>query len=83
MNVKQLSLFMENKPGQLLVPCDVLAKAGINILLLALADTERFGILRIVVLDWQAAKAWTTLSWSRTTRMPRPPPPAAAFSISG
>jgi hypothetical protein len=56
MNVKQLSLFMENKPGQLLKPCEVLAKAQINILLLALADTEKFGILRIVVRDWQAAK---------------------------
>jgi hypothetical protein len=57
MNVKQLSLFMENKPGQILVPCEVLAKANINILLLALADTAKFGILRIVVRDWQKAKA--------------------------
>jgi hypothetical protein len=57
MNVKQLSLFIENKPGQLLVPCEVLAKAGINMLLLALADTAKFGILRIVVRDWARAKA--------------------------
>ncbi len=57
MSVKQLSLFMENKPGQLLNPCEVLAKAGINILLLALADTEKFGILRIVVRDWEKAKS--------------------------
>jgi hypothetical protein len=56
MNVKQLSLFIENKPGQLLMPCEVLAKAGINMLLLALADTARFGILRIVVRDWMRAK---------------------------
>jgi hypothetical protein len=56
MKIHQLSVFLENKPGQLRVPCSVLAKAGINIITLSLADTEQFGILRLIVEDWQQAK---------------------------
>ena len=56
MKLQQLSLFLENKPGQIKVPCRVLAKAGINILTLSLADTQQFGILRLIVKDWQKAK---------------------------
>jgi hypothetical protein len=52
----QLSLFLENKPGQLIEPCRLLAREGINIRTLALADTERFGILRLVVSDWEKAR---------------------------
>jgi hypothetical protein len=52
----QLSVFIENRPGQLLRPCRVLADAGINIATLSLADTDRFGILRLIVRDWQAAR---------------------------
>ena len=56
MKMKQLSVFLENKAGRLSGPCHVLAKAGINILTLSLADTQEFGILRLIVSDWQAAK---------------------------
>ena len=56
MKLQQLSLFLENKPGQIKVPCRVLAKAGINILTLSLADTQQFGILRLIVKDWSGAK---------------------------
>ncbi len=56
MKLNQLSLFLENKPAHLKVPCQVLADAGINILTLALADTEQFGILRLVVQEWERAK---------------------------
>lgn len=56
MKIHQLSLFLENKPGRLSEPCKMLAKAGINILTLSLADTQQFGILRIIVRDWQKAK---------------------------
>lgn len=34
----------------------MLAQAGINILTLTLADTQQFGILRLIVDDWQKAK---------------------------
>ncbi len=51
MKIRQLSLFLENKPGRLTEPCRFLAASGINIRTLTLADTQQFGILRIVVSD--------------------------------
>jgi hypothetical protein len=57
MKVKQLSLFLENKPGSLSRPVGLLAKASINILTLSIADTQQFGILRFIVRDWEKAKA--------------------------
>ncbi len=57
MKLNQLSVFLENKPGQLSAPCRVLADAGISILTLSLADTHQFGILRLIVEDWEKAKS--------------------------
>ena len=57
MKLKQLSVFLENKPGRLSLPCKALADAGIDILTLCMADTEKFGILRFIVRDWQEAQA--------------------------
>lgn len=57
MKIHQLSLFLENKPGHLKNACKALAGAGINILTLSLADTQQFGILRLIVKDWAKAKA--------------------------
>ncbi len=57
MKLRQLSLFLENRPGQLRAPCEALGKAGIDVLTMALADTAQFGILRLVVKDWERAKA--------------------------
>jgi hypothetical protein len=56
MTIRQLSLFLENRPGQLKVPCKVLGDAGIDILTMSLADTQQFGILRLIVKDWQRAR---------------------------
>lgn len=56
MKLQQLSIFLENKPGQLVTPCRVLGQAGINIVTLSLADTQQFGILRVIVRDWARAK---------------------------
>ena len=56
MKTHQLSVFLENKPGQLRAACAEAARAGINITTLSLADTEQFGILRLIVQDWQKAK---------------------------
>lgn len=55
MKLKQISVFLENQPGRLTLPCDALAKAGVNILTLSLADTASFGILRIIVAEWEKA----------------------------
>ena len=57
MKIQQVSVFLENKPGQLRRACDVLAKAKINMVTLSLADTAQFGILRLIVQDWQQAKS--------------------------
>ncbi len=56
MKWKQLSVFLENKPGALSEPCRLLAKAGINIQTFSLADTREFGILRLVVEDSDKAR---------------------------
>jgi hypothetical protein len=56
MKIHQLSLFLENKPGQMNQPCRLLAGSGIGISTLTLADTQRFGILRLIVSDWQKAR---------------------------
>jgi hypothetical protein len=56
MKVTQLSLFLENKPGALSRPVKLLAKAKLNILTLSIADTQQFGILRLVLRDWKKAK---------------------------
>ena len=56
MKIQQLSLFLENRPGHLSAICRCLAKANINILTLSLADTQQFGILRLIVKDWDKAR---------------------------
>lgn len=56
MKLKQLSLFLENKPGALSRPAQLLAKAGVNILTLSIAEAQQFGILRVIVRDWEKAK---------------------------
>lgn len=51
MSVNQVSVFLENKPGTLNKMTEVLAKNGINIRALSLADTNDFGIVRMIVND--------------------------------
>ncbi len=57
MKLKQLSVFLENKPGRLRELCALLAENGINIITLSLADTEQFGILRLIVKEHDRARA--------------------------
>lgn len=56
MKIQQISLFLENKPGHLTSICRVLAQANINIVTLSLADTKQFGIVRLIVEEWQRAR---------------------------
>lgn len=51
MTVKQISVFIENKIGGLATITDVIAKAGVNIRALSIADASDFGILRLIVDD--------------------------------
>ncbi len=56
MNVTQLSVFMENKPGHLQSVLKILTDANINIVTLTIAETSDFGILRMIVNDSEKAK---------------------------
>jgi hypothetical protein len=53
--MKQISVFIENKPGTLANVTDIIAAAGVNLRALSIGDTADFGILRIVVDNAQAA----------------------------
>ena len=57
MKLTQLSVFLENRPGRLHELCETLSGERINITTLSLADTEKFGILRLIVQDVDRAKA--------------------------
>ena len=57
MKIQQLSLFLENKPGHLRAICRTLADAKVNIVTLSLADTQQFGIVRLIVEEWQQGQA--------------------------
>ena len=50
-NVRQISVFVENKPNKLAEAMKLLKSSKINIRAMALADTKDFGILRLIVND--------------------------------
>ncbi|HBB71555.1 MAG TPA: amino acid-binding protein [Ruminococcus sp.] len=54
-DVRQISVFMDNKPNQLAGVMKILKDSGVNIRALSLADTKDFGILRIIVNDTDKA----------------------------
>ena len=56
MAIKQITVFLENKKGTVVSVTDVLAKSGINLRALSIAETEAFGILRIIVNDVESAE---------------------------
>jgi len=49
--IKQVSVFLENKIGHVRMVTEELRKAGLNMRAISLADSEDFGILRMVVED--------------------------------
>ena len=51
MAIKQISVFLENKPGMLDAMTKVLADAGITLRAMSLAETKDFGIVRMIVDD--------------------------------
>ena len=57
MNVTQLSVFLENKPGHLQNVLKILADKNINIITLTIAETADFGILRMIVNKPEDARA--------------------------
>ena len=51
MLIKQISVFVENKQGRLHMLTEVLAKEGIDLKAMTIADTMDFGIMRCIVQD--------------------------------
>ncbi len=51
MSIKQISVFLENKPGRLKQMTGVLAEHNVDMRALSLAETKDFGIARLVVDD--------------------------------
>ncbi len=49
MKITQISVFLENRRGRLYDVCSLLGNQGVNIRALTIAETESFGVLRIVV----------------------------------
>ena len=51
MAIKQLTVFVENKQGTVVSVTDILSKHNINLRALSIAETQDFGILRLIVND--------------------------------
>ncbi len=56
MFIKQLSIFVENKPGRLATITNLLKQNDIDIRALSIADTRDFGIMRLIVNDPEKAE---------------------------
>ena len=59
MTIHQISVFLENKPGTLTAMTGLLADSGVDMRALSLAETNDFGIVRLIVND--VYKATTVL----------------------
>ena len=55
MGISQLSIFVENRTGKLVECMKALSDAGVDIRALSIADTQDFGILRLIVSDTEKA----------------------------
>ena len=85
MSIKQLSVFLENRPGKLYDLTALLAAHGIDMRALSIAETTDFGIARIIVNDaYQAARSCGTGSSSPSspTCWPSPCPTSPAASTA-
>ena len=60
MSLQQLTVFVKNERGALVEITDTLAAHNVNIRALSIADTEEFGILRMIVSDNAVAAATLT-----------------------
>ncbi len=56
MAINQLTIFVENRQGTIVSVTDTLAKNNVNIRALSIAETQDFGILRLIVNDNETAK---------------------------
>lgn len=61
MFIKQISVFLENAPGTLRELTRLLGENGIDLMALSIADTQNFGIVRMIVADAQIDPALKVL----------------------
>ena len=55
MSIRQISVFVENKKGSLVEIIETLARENIDLRAMSIADTQDFGILRLIVSDTDKA----------------------------
>ena len=55
MTVKQISIFLENRPGQLHDITNILEKENVNIRAITVAETADYGIIRLIVEESERA----------------------------
>ena len=55
MAIKQLTVFVQNRQGTLVSVTNALAENNVNIRALSIAETQDFGILRLIVNDQETA----------------------------
>ena len=56
MAIKQLTVFIQNKKGSVASVTEILSKNNVNLRALSIAETQDFGILRLVVNDNETAE---------------------------
>ena len=56
MAIKQLTVFIQNKKGTVVSVTDILSKNNINLRALSIAETQDFGMLRMIVNDEKTAE---------------------------
>ena len=56
MAIKQLTVFVENKKGSVVSVTEILSANNINMRALSIAETQEFGILRLIVNDEKTAE---------------------------
>ena len=56
MAIKQLTVFVQNKKGTVVSVTDILSKNNVNLRALSIAETQDFGMLRLIVNDEATAE---------------------------
>lgn len=88
MAINQISVFVENKKGSLEHLVNTLAAAGVDMRAMAIADTQEFGILRMIVDKHDAAcaalrEAGYLVTQNRVTAVEIPDQPGGLARVIG
>lgn len=70
MTVTQLSVVLDNAPGKAMEVLRTLAKGGVNVRAISVADTSDLGVVRLIVSDTAKAKAILAKKGLKVTSAP-------------